>query len=63
MSVCPKCHKGKLNNLETRKWEKNTRKYLSLGAKICIACNIIIPEDPTLSFWNGAELVKAEVPA
>ncbi len=55
---CPGCGSKMLNTLYAIKRKDGKRKWKSKAARVCDACNIIIPSDTKIGFWNGQEVVR-----
>lgn len=54
---CPECHSAILNRLEIQV-QKAKRSREGIDAKICRHCNIIIPVNNQMKFWNGKEVIS-----
>jgi RNA polymerase subunit RPABC4/transcription elongation factor Spt4 len=57
-NICPGCGSKILNTLYRIKRSNDKRQWKSKNAKICDNCNIIIPNDSSIGFWNGSEVVR-----
>lgn len=54
---CPVC-KNPTQSIASRKTIRGKLHIIQIGSRHCRICNIIIPIDNRMGFWNGTDVIR-----